>query len=158
MTLEEWMDRLPETHRARKEYEALKPIAKPSRMSEYMKRSSKAYEKTIPDHGDLGGPLCCIVAKYEDGTEISFGHEVMKQYTRPTSQEAEEEFRQDQMGEVPVERLEAGRYLMTVPVDVRPLIDADSPLRVIFADSKPYPKAEWLAEKHGAVFVPIKGE
>ena len=43
-------------------------------------RHAKTYERTIPANGDHGGPLCCIVAKYEDGTQISFGHEVMNKY------------------------------------------------------------------------------
>lgn len=43
-------------------------------------RHAKTYERTIPANGDNGGPLCCIVAKYEDGTQISFGHEVMNKY------------------------------------------------------------------------------
>lgn len=40
-------------------------------------RSARQNEKTIPTHGDHGGPLCCIVAMYEDGTEIQFGHETI---------------------------------------------------------------------------------
>ena len=43
-------------------------------------RHVMADEKMIPANGDHGGPLCCIVAKYEDGTQISFGHEVMNKY------------------------------------------------------------------------------
>lgn len=43
-------------------------------------RCTRNNERIIPTHGDWGGPLCCIIAKYEDGTEIQFGHEVMKQY------------------------------------------------------------------------------
>ncbi len=49
-------------------------------------RSARAKEIVPPTHGDWGGPLCCIVAKYEDGTEISFGHEGIEKIrnTRPS--------------------------------------------------------------------------
>jgi len=46
------------------------------------KRFAKMDEKIIPTHGDNGGPLCSVTAKYEDGTEIAFGHEVLKRYIR----------------------------------------------------------------------------
>lgn len=41
-----------------------------------MSRHPRAHEEIPPLHGDSGGPLTCIVAKYEDGTEIVFGHEI----------------------------------------------------------------------------------
>lgn len=36
------------------------------------RRGARGYEKKIPRHGDYGGPLCGVIAVYEDGTEISF--------------------------------------------------------------------------------------
>lgn len=44
------------------------------------RRRARSNETVIPERGDFGGPLCCVVAKYEDGTEITFGHHIMDQY------------------------------------------------------------------------------
>jgi hypothetical protein len=41
-------------------------------------RSCRADEMEIPTHGDHGGPLCCVTASYEDGTEIAFGSDVVR--------------------------------------------------------------------------------
>ena len=54
-------------------------------------RGAMVNEVVPPTHGDWGGPLCCIIAKYEDGTEISFGHEVMNKLTRTRPDPAEVE-------------------------------------------------------------------